>query len=175
MRFKGKQILIALSTILLASCSNSLIDFEPLATENRLSFCSSTPIQNYNKSLDALFYTIQEKKSFDIIMEKHNLDYYCPNINEFDEAFFLNNSLLMYISYFVGEFVIGSELTNNLVTYHFYYPEVEDQVFNYFCFTNIIQKDTVNINSFQFTVETHNLSYDNFIIVQNNKKLTNFN
>jgi hypothetical protein len=174
MRFKGRKILIALSVFFLISCSNSLVDFEPLATENRLSFCSSVPIQNYSSDSDALFYTINDKNSFDIIKEKHNLNHYCTNINEFDETFFLSNSLLMYLSYFVGDFVIGSELTNNLITYHFYHPEVEDQVFNYFCFTNIIQKEAVNINSFQFTVETHSLSYDDFIKIQNGKNLTKF-
>lgn len=175
MRFRDRRILIVLNVFFLASCSNPLIDFEPLVTENRLSFCSSTPIQNYNNELDSLFYIIYDKNSFNRIVEKHNLNSYCINVNEFDETFFLDNLLIMHIGDFVGDFVIGGELTNNLVTYHFYYPEVEDQVFNYFCFTTILEKDTVNISSLQFNVELHSLSYDDFVIVRSDEKLTYFN
>ena len=104
MRFKSKQIPIIFSVIFLTSCSNSLIDFKPLTAEDRLSFSSSRQIQNCGD--ESKFYAIQDKETFDIVNEKHNLDNYCTNIDEFDEIFFFNNSLLMLFDYFVGEFAI---------------------------------------------------------------------
>lgn len=176
MRFKARARSIALCSAFLMSCSNSLIDYEPLTTENRLSFCSSVPIQNCDDDSGATFYAIEDKNAFDIVKERHNLSNYCSDVEEFDETYFVDSSLLMYFSYFVGDFAIGSELNNNLVTYHLYFPEVQDQVFNYFCLTTIIQKDSYGKDSipFEFAVKTHILSYDDFIKIQDSRILTRF-
>ncbi len=174
MRFKGKWISIIFSFVFLTSCSNSLIEFKPLTVEDRLSFSLSIPIQNCND--ETKFYIIQDKETLGVVNKTHCLDYYCTNINEFDEFFFSKNALLMFFSYFVGEFAIGSELTDNLVTYHFYYPEMEDQVFTYFCYTTIVQKDNYafDLNKLEFNIKPHILTFNNFNMLQNDGVLTCF-
>lgn len=174
MRFKNKTTLIIFGLTFLTSCSNSLIDFSPLSADNRLSFSSSIPIQNCN--YESKFYVIQDKDTFDIVNKKHNLNYYCQSVSEFDELFFSNRTLIMFFSSFVGKFAIGSEITSSVITYHFYYPEMEDQVFKYFCYTNIVEKDDISsdLNKSEINIKSHILSYDDFEMLQNNKVLTFF-
>lgn len=175
MRLNGRETALLLLAFFLTGCSDPLIDFTPLKVVDTLTFCSSRPFQNYTYS-DALFYSISDKNTFDAINEKHNLRQYCSNIDKFDDDYFSDALLLMFFNSFVGNLAIGSEMTNDLVTYHFYYPNGRDQVFVYFCYTTIIAKDSFagDPEELRFKVETHILNYDEFASLQDNEMLTYF-